>query len=405
MKTKIVVEGSIGLEDELQKFLLALELKPTENKVHSWLIPVISLDENSLHDFGEAWIKKVTSDMPEGAQFSECSLSASQSILPEGFSTTKQDFVSRTQTEWLFIVLSTKLFQRYQEELNELKEQVEQLSIYSKPKWESMKLFWSKVQNQINEKNLFKDHSLILKNQTNNLFAYLKKLRSAQDAVYEKSAQQNFDKLMEKLQHVEAAVKKGLNLDEIFNTLKQLQTEFKNTQLTRTLRSQFWEKIDAIFKEVKLKRNPDSTPQDRLTRRIEGLVEAISKMQRSINKDQKELSVQTKRLNASDLSQLENQLREVRAKLIKERIASKSEKLKAMNKTLEDLNKKQKRALHQLQKEHIKEAQTATIETTSLQLDKESPVKPESNVQSSNMPTAEFVATTDTIERNKDEEE
>ena len=128
-------------------------------------------------------------------------------------------------------------------------------------------------------------------------------------------------------------------------------------------------------------------------------------MQRSINKDQKELSIQTKRLNASDLSQLENQLREVRAKLIRERIASKSEKLKAMNKTLEDLNKKQKRALNQLQKERIKEAQAATIETTNLQLDKGSSVKLESNAESSHKPTIEFVATTDTVERNKDEEE
>lgn len=363
MKTKIVIHGSMGSDENKQTFLLALELKPIENKIHAWLIPSNTADNDASSTFSTTWINNASTEMPPEAKFSEHSLSASQSILPQGFQTDQQDFVSRTQTEWIFIVLSTKLFQRYQDELNELREQVEQLSSYSKPKWEAMKVFWSKVQNQINEKNLFKDHSLILKNHTNNLFAHLKKLRSAQDAVFEKVAQENYEKLILQLTALELVAKEGNKLDETFKKLKQLQSEFKNTQLTRSLRSQFWEKIDAVFKEVKLKRNPESNPQDRLSRRIEGLIKAIAKMQRSIDKDEKELQSQTKRLNASDLSQLENQLREVRAKLIRERIESKSEKLSAMHQTLKDLNTKQERAKQQQKKELEKRPRTESLNT------------------------------------------
>lgn len=360
MKTKLVFWGTKGTEEKKEKVLLALELNPETNKVKSWIFEGETASDDFSKALMEQWRKGEAVAFPEGIEAIETALSASNSLLPEGIETEKAELLARTQTEWIFIVLSTKLYKNYQVELDELQEKVDGLKSYSKEMWESMKNFWAKVQVQVSEQNLFREHTNTLRNRTNELFAQLKKMRSQEDAKFESEATKNYDDLVLTLEPIEKQIEvDGVDLQKIFNQLKSLQNTFKNTKLTRVLRSKLWDRIDNNFKKVKAKRSPNSSPEGRLTRRIEGLKGAIDKMEKSIGRDEKELGIQKNKINSGDVSQLETQLREVRAKLIQERIDSKRKKLDDMYKTMKDLETKNARNLARKEREEAAQKKAA----------------------------------------------
>jgi hypothetical protein len=360
MKTKLVLWGTKGTEETAQKVLIALELNPETNKVKSWFFEGEEASEDFSKALMEQWRKGEAVAFPEGVEAKEAPLSASTGLVPEDIVTDKAELLARTQTEWIFIVLSTKLYKNYQVELEELQEEVDALKSYSKDMWERMKGFWAKVQMQVGEQNLFREHTNNLRSRTNEMFAQLKKMRSQEDAKFESEATGNYNKLVAILEPIEKLIEQeNAELQKAFDKLKTLQQTFKNSKLTRTLRSKLWDRIDDAFKKVKAKRSPNSSPEGRLTRRIEGLKGAIDKMEKSIGRDKKELSVQNDKINSGDVSQLETQLREVRAKLIRERIDSKSKKLEDMYSTKKDLDIKNTRNLARKAKEDAAAAKKA----------------------------------------------
>jgi hypothetical protein len=360
MKTKLVLWGTKGTEENAQKVLIALELNSETNKVKSWFFEGEEASEDFSKALMEQWRKGEAVAFPEGVEAQEAPLSASTGLVPEEIITDKAELLARTQTEWIFIVLSTKLYKNYQVELEELQEEVDALKSYSKDMWERMKSFWAKVQMQVGEQNLFREHTNNLRGRTNEMFAQLKKMRSQEDAKFESEATGNYNKLVGILEPIEALIEKeNADLQKAFDKLKSLQQTFKNSKLTRTLRSKLWDRIDDAFKKVKAKRSPNSSPEGRLTRRIEGLKGAIDKMEKSIGRDKKELSIQNDKINSGDVSQLETQLREVRAKLIRERIDSKSKKLEDMYSTMKDLETKDARNLARKVKEDAAAAKKA----------------------------------------------
>ncbi|MCH2044423.1 MAG: hypothetical protein MK212_09940 [Saprospiraceae bacterium] len=343
MKTKLVLWGTKGSEEETTKVLIALELKPEDNRVYSWFFEGESATEEFSKQLVGPWRKGEAVAFPENYSQADDDLSPNKSLIPENITPEKEELLKRTQTEWLFIVLSTRLFKNYENELNDLQEKVYALDKYSKQLWADMKEFWAKVQTQSREQNLSKEHTNNLRDRTNELFAQLKKLRAVEDEAFEKEAKGNYDKIDVELKEVEAKLEQNdANWYQVFDKLKNLQRSFKDTRLTRALRSELWERIDNAFKAVKAKRSPGGSPSggDRLSRRIDGLKGAINKMEESIKRDEKELSFQTKRINSRNANQLETQLREVRAKLIQERIDSKRSKLDDMYKTMKDLSAK-----------------------------------------------------------------
>lgn len=360
MKTKLVLWGTRGTEENAPKVLVALELNAETNKVKSWFFEGEEASEDFSKALMEQWRKGEAVAFPEGVEAQEAPLSASTRLVSEDIITDKAELLARTQTEWIFIVLSTKLYKNYQVELEELQEEVDALKSYSKDMWGRMKDFWAKVQTQIGEQNLFREHTNNLRSRTNEMFAQLKKMRSQEDAKFESEATENYNKLVGILEPIEKLIEaESADLQKAFDKLKTLQQTFKNSKLTRTLRSKLWDRIDDAFKKVKAKRSPNSSPEGRLTRRIDGLKGAIDKMEKSIGRDKKELSIQKDKINSGDVSQLETQLREVRAKLIRERIDSKSKKLDDMYATMKDLETKNARNLARKVREEAAAAKKA----------------------------------------------
>ena len=363
MKTKIVLWGA-NTQDE--RVLIALELLASENKVRIYTFPDEVVTEEFNQKLMKDWRDGVPVEFPENHEVLQRELTISESLLPDELKVERSDLIQRAQTEWHFIVLSAKLNATYQSELEALKDRVDGLEAFDSNLWESLKQFWGKVQTQVKERNLFKEHADALRDNTNILFAKLKELRAKLDDQFKKVSQENHDSFIEKLEEVEQKIKEGLRLQPIFEELKKLQKQFRESKFTRDHRSKVWQKLDGAFKTVKEKRfgskGDDRSPLERIQRRYDGLIAAIEKMERSINRDKDDLNFQNKKIARTD-GQLEAQIRQAKILMIEERIRSKEEKLGEMHQTKSELERRietqKEKEVKRQQKKELEEAKRA----------------------------------------------
>ena len=363
MRTKIVLWGN---DEKQEKILIAVELLVEDVKVKVYTFPL----EVATEDFTNAMMKDWRNDkevaFPEGHQEYSNDLSLSEPLLPAGITAEREDVVQRAQTEWQFIVLSQRLKHSFDQELDDFKERVKSISEFDHPLWEDLKSFWNKVQDQVKERNLFKEHVQDLRDTTNKLFDELKKKRRAMDDAFEKKSKEYASRFEEELNEIKQKVEDGLSLQPIFDELKKIQSRFKDSPLSQGDRSKVWTKLDTLFKTVKEKRygGGGTTAKgknafERLQRRYEGLLQAIQKMDRSIERDKKDLNFENQRI-AETQGQLEAQIRQAKIQMIEERIRSKGEKLQEMHQTREVLeqrmSKENERLAEQAEKERIQKA-------------------------------------------------
>jgi len=353
MKSKLVLWGK-GPEEK--KVLLGLSLNEDTKKVDIYIFPeeVITVDlENTLH---KNWKSGDEVNFPAEVQKIEKELSLVNELIPEGYSVERDDLVKRAQTEWQFVILSSMLYRTYNSELEEIKDRIESAQAYTNHQWDELKSFWDKVQVQIVERNLFRDHANSLRSASNELFSMLKEKRKDLDKVFNEESKSNFDAFNNRLQEIEEKITKGLSLHVVFEDLKKIQSEYRDLKLNKDHRNKLWDRIDHYFKEVKEKRfgnkpgGGDSSALTRLDSRLKGLQDAIQKMERSIKRDKQERDQQSKGTD-SVFGQLEMQLREAKMSMIDERIGSKETKLQDMIKTREELEAKKSKLAARAEKD------------------------------------------------------
>ncbi|MEZ4952027.1 MAG: hypothetical protein R2825_00465 [Saprospiraceae bacterium] len=358
MKSKLVLWGS---NDQDEKLMIAVSLRIEDNKVDIWTFPESVATEEFYQKMMKEWRDGEGMEFPEPNTHLERELTMSESLLPDELKVERGDVVQRAQTEWHFLVLSNKLHQVYKDQLEELKDKVEGLTKYDQGMWNGLKEFWGKVQGQVQERNLLREHADILRDNTNALFSKMKELRSKMDEEFDSLSQQTHDKFMSALEEIEKKASEGARLPVMFDELKKLQHKFRDSKLNRQHRNKVWEKLDATFKDIKQKRfgeranDEGSSPYLRTKRRFDGLLNAIGKMEASIKRDRSDLEFQSHKIATTD-GQLEAQIRQAKIKMIEERVRSKEEKLKEMTETKIDL---EKRLAAQKEKEVKLEAQKA----------------------------------------------
>ncbi len=380
MKNKIVVWGTNEAEE---KVLIALELQPDTNKVMLYTFPEALAPEEFVNEMMNTWrADKGTVEFPEGHGALERPLSVADSLLPDNLKVERGDVINRAQTEWHFVVLSTKLHKAYQEELAELKERVSRLGSYDNNLWDELKGFWDKVQEQSRDRNLFRDHADNLRDETNALFEDLKKLRSKLQSEFMEVSQQVFDELNEKMDLIDKKIQAGGGkLGAIFDELKNIQRDYRDAKLSNEHRNKVWNRIDAAFKAAKERRfGPaanEGSVAERHERRLQGLNEAIKRMEGNVKRDEDELNFQRKKIAATE-GQLEAQIREAKIKMVEERLNSKREKLNEMYQTRQQVerqiiqtkDKEERRQKMEEAKKVAKDAIAAEVKTSVLETPK-----------------------------------
>lgn len=343
MKTKLVLWGSNANNE---KVLIALELRPEANKVDIYTFPQSIIKDDFTNKMMEDWRNGNEVAFPEGFTHIERELAVADSILPDDLKADRPELMTRAQTEWHFLVLSTKLNEVYRTELDELKEKVAGLSAYSGEMWDTLKGFWDKVQGQVQERNLFREHADLLRDGINDLFGKLKDMRVALNNEFETKSKEAYDKYMATLDALEEKIKNGPRAAANFEELKQMQNDYRTAAMTREHRASVWERLDATFKLAKGETatsasgsNPaNMSASARIQNRLDGLNAAIGKMEISVQRDKEELDFQKKKIATTD-GQLEMQIRQAKLRMIEERYNSKKEKLDEMVATRVDVEK------------------------------------------------------------------
>lgn len=343
MKNKIVLWAT---KENNEKILLALELVADEDKVTMYTFSEALATEEFCNKMMNLWRNGTDIPFPEGYETIARELSMTEDLLPENIKVERTDIINRAKTEWHFTVLSSKMYMMYRGEIEDMKDRVSNLTKFDSGIWEELKGFWSKVQGQVRERNLFRDHGNELRESTNGLFEQLKNLRKSLDDEFRKKSKTHMSTFMDKLTDVESKIEQGLGLQPLFDKLKKLQNEFKDIDFTKEDRRKIWKRLDGAFKTVKEKKfggsdggSKESSALARVDRRRKGLMEAIVKMERSIQRDRKDKEYQDRQIATTD-SQLEMQLKQAKVQMINERLSSKQIKLDDMLKTKGELDKR-----------------------------------------------------------------
>lgn len=342
MKKKIVLWAQ---DENDKKILVALELQEKENKVLLHRFAETEATETFYKQMMDDWRMDKEVEFPPSHAVEERQLSLTEDLLPETIKTDRTDIISRAKAEWHFVVLSSKLYDLYQGEADELKEKVEKLSQYDDVIWNEMKSFWNKVQGQVNERNLFRDHANTLRKHTNALFDTMKQMKNDLQKEFKKQSKQSFVEFSQTLDTIQDKLDKNLGLKPIFEELKSIQNEFKDAKFTREDRNKLWNRLDGYFKVVKEKQYGDkgsggnNSPLQRVQRRYDGLLNAIHKMEQSVARDKVDLERQNIR-GENTMGQLEQELGKLKMNMIQERMNSKNIKLEDMLKTKVQLESK-----------------------------------------------------------------
>jgi chromosome segregation ATPase len=360
MKKRIVLWGE---NTSNEKVLIGLELLERDNKVMIYTFPLEVATESFYQSMLDQWREGKPLDFPQPHQVIERPLSISDSILPENLKVERTDLISRAQAEWQVVVLSSKLYDMYKEELDDIKGKIDQLSEYDDKLWEEAKSFWGKVQEQVKEQTLFREHSAILKERTNNLFEKLKELKKAVQGEFEKTSKLAAESFFAEIKEIQEKVDKGLGLKPLFEQMKAVQEKYYKAQLTKEDRKSVWDQLDGTFKSMK-ERKPQGNgggqrDENKLKARYDGLIDTIGKMEKSIQRDRQDLDFQVKKIEQTD-GQLEMQIRQAKLKMLEERISSKDEKLQDMYKVKVELEskmaKEESRKVNEEKKYEAKEA-------------------------------------------------
>ena len=346
MKTKVVLWGENAKNE---KVLVALELRAEANVVDVYTIPEAAVNEEFNRKMMDEWRNDKAVDFPNETEKMERPLTITDGILPDDLKVDRTDVINRAQTEWHFMVLSNKLSKAYANELEDLKELVGKADNFQQDTWDRLKEFWGKVQGQVQERNLFRGHADELRDETNKLFEAMKGMRKKLDEEFRGKSTEAMGTFMGMIDKVEAKAKEGGRLRPLFDELVEVQRKYRESKnMTRDHRNKVWAKLDGAFKEVKGKlfgdqgdrnKNQGNSPSARTQRRLDGLLNAIEKMERSMHRDQDDLEFQNRRIKNSD-GQLETQIRQAKLKMIEERFNSKGEKLKDMHKTKAELEER-----------------------------------------------------------------
>lgn len=360
MKDKIVFWG---VDEKDNDILVAMRLRTNDNRVDLWAFPK---DKHSPAFFDKMFQNWNDINPDEFEQpFTHIEQSMWQpTLLPDSIRTTNADIIARTEKEWYIIILSIKLTEQIESEINELQAQIDATNEYDSKLWDQTVAFWNRVGQHFQARDLNRDQSGLLRDKINLIFDRLKLLRRTDNREFEAESQKNVQQILDSIAEQLVFLEEGRREpNEVFDNLKRIQEDTKDTRLTRDRRTEVRDSLNQAFEAVRTERQ--NSKNKRIDLRIKGLKEAIDKMTKSMNFDQKELEFQETRI-ANTNGKLETQLREAQIQMLQSKIESKREKIGDMLKTYNDLLLKTNEQSTTIKQQEEQQKDTPTTETSEL---------------------------------------
>ena len=236
MRNKLVLWGK-NAQDE--RVLITLELQAEDNKITLREYEEESVPDPVYRAIMDQWRLDQEVALPDPKRELERELRVAENLLPEDLTADRADLLLRAQTEWHFTVLSEKLRKAYQAELEEIKDRIERSEAFQSEQWDSLRDFWRKVQDQIRDRTILREHTDEIKKQTNALFATLKERRSALDQEFKERSKENLEWFHNTLAEIEERIEKNMPFNNIFKDLRDLQRKFHNEKFTLSYLKKF----------------------------------------------------------------------------------------------------------------------------------------------------------------------
>lgn len=327
-----------ALNQKDEPIIVALELNVNSMNIEVRYFPTSTMKEDEIEDFIKKFTTGEEQSFPETTTLENRSFTE-ESLLPDNIKIEgKSGAIRQLQNEWSYLLLNAKLFEQFNAQLEDIKIKAAELKGFSSELFDEAKEFWEKVLEYKKEREISQEKLSYFKEEINGVFDHLKKLKESllkeKDAASEKIRAE----FSEVLGSIDTRLEEqGVRFNTIMEELKVLQTRLRGEDIKRDIKNILFDDIQARYDKIKVKREEVLGGVN--NSRIDGLTQALERMQKSLNMDVKDMDFNTKKLDYVN-NKLELQLREAKIKVLKDRIASKEEKIADIQKTLNKLTKK-----------------------------------------------------------------
>lgn len=327
-----------ALNQKDEPILVALELNVNSMNIEVRYFLTATMKDDEIEDFIKKFSNGEEPSFPDNATLENRSFTE-ESLLPDNIKIEgKSGAIRQLQNEWSYLLLTAKLFEQFNAQLEDIKIKAAELKGFSSDLFDEAKEFWEKVLEYKKEREISQEKLTYFKEEINGVFDHLKKLKESllkeKDAASEKIRAE----FTEVLAGIDARLEEqGVRFNTIMDELKALQTKLRGEDIKRDIKNILFDDIQARYDRIKVRREEVLGGVN--NSRIDGLTQALERMQKSLSIDVKDLEFNTKKLDHVN-NKLELQLREAKINVLKDRIASKEEKIADIQKTLNKLNKK-----------------------------------------------------------------
>ncbi|MCB9075399.1 MAG: hypothetical protein R2760_05045 [Chitinophagales bacterium] len=360
MQQRIVTWGEIGTD---LKALITIELDEANANIIINAFPKEKVSKELQDAIFNEWKNGGNFQFPETTY--QWTVDAQQdNILPNNVRVDRPILITEAQSLWSRKLMSAKLNQLLNEEVALLNQQLEGLKEFEQSLWDKAKTQWDKIADYQKKAEISWEQTTILKDKINLIFDSLKALkRINHEGDEEKTLQisKAFNKVIDELED------KLIYPDEwnnIFNELKKIQTNLKESPIKWSAKRKLQNKINDIYAALKKYRSTEFINKSKA--RIKQLNQILSGFKENIERDKENYKMQVEKMQHYTRGKLTEAELQERFSHLFDRIKSKEEKIKNISKTINDIErdiqKEQNRQEQELQKAKEQDKQNQEAE-------------------------------------------
>ncbi|MCB0510932.1 MAG: hypothetical protein KDC72_00135 [Bacteroidetes bacterium] len=360
MQHRIVTWGEIGTD---LKALITIQLDEENANIIINAFPKENVNKELQDAIFNEWKNGGNFQFPETTY--QWTVDAQQdNILPNNVRVDRPILITEAQSLWSRKLMSAKLNQLLNEEVALLNQQLEGLKEFEQSLWDKAKTQWDKIADYQKKAEISWEQTTILKDKINLIFDSLKALkRINHEGDEEKTLQisKAFNKVIDELED------KLIYPDEwnnIFNELKKIQTNLKESPIKWSAKRKLQNKINDIYAALKKYRSTEFINKSKA--RIKQLNQILSGFKENIERDKENYKMQVEKMQHYTRGKLTEAELQERFSHLFDRIKSKEEKIKNISKTINDIErdiqKEQNRQKQELQKAKEQDKQNQEAE-------------------------------------------